>query len=60
MDETTHPTAAEQAPDETEVRPEDVGHPRGTMVIVVLYGLLFALIWLGIYVFEFLGRGAPS
>lgn len=38
---------------------EDFGHPRGTLVIVILYGLLFALGWLGLYVFQFLGRGAP-
>jgi hypothetical protein len=38
---------------------EDFGHPRGTLAIVILYGLLFALGWLGLYVFQFLGRGAP-
>ena len=48
-------TAAEPMP----VRPEDVGHPRGTLVIVLLYALLFALTWLGLYVYEFLDRGAP-
>ena len=41
------------------MRPEDVGHPRGTLVIVLLYALLFALTWLGLYVYEFLDRGAP-
>lgn len=44
----------------TPVAAEDVGHPRGTLAIVILYGLLFALGWLGLYVFQFLGRGAPQ
>ena len=39
--------------------PEDLGHPRGTLAIVVLFGLLFALAWLFTYVFVFLERGAP-
>lgn len=38
---------------------EALGHPRGTLVIVVLYGVLFALGWLALYVFRFLGGGAP-
>lgn len=44
---------------EEEVRPKDLGHPRGTLAIVILYALLFAAIWLGLYFFEFLPRGAP-
>jgi hypothetical protein len=39
---------------------EDLGHPRGTLAIVILYALLFALGWIGLYVFEFLPRGAPQ
>ncbi len=38
----------------------DLGHPRGTLAIVILYALLFALGWIGLYVFEFLPRGAPQ
>jgi len=38
---------------------EDLEHPRGTLVIVILLGLLFALGWLGVYLFLFLSRGAP-
>lgn len=53
--------AATEAVTETgEVRPEDLGHPRGTLAIVVLYGLLFALGWLALYLFKFLGQGAPT
>jgi len=37
----------------------DFGHPRGTLVIVILFGLLFGLGWFAMYVFEFLKRGAP-
>jgi hypothetical protein len=38
---------------------EELGHPIGTLIIVGLYGLFFALAWLGLYFFEFLPRGAP-
>lgn len=50
------PTTAE-APDDPNV---DFGHPRGTLVIVIIYALIFALSWGGLYVFHFLGRGAPT
>lgn len=52
--------AVEARPEELpEDLPEELGHPRGTLVIVALYGLLFALGWLGLYLFRFLERGAP-
>jgi hypothetical protein len=35
-------------------------HPRGTLVIIILFGLFFGLTWLGTYVFVFLQRGAPQ
>jgi hypothetical protein len=38
---------------------QDVGHPRGTLAIVSVFGLLFALAWLATYFFVFIGRGAP-
>ena len=34
-------------------------HPRGTLAVVLIYGALFILGWLGLYVFAFLSRGAP-
>ena len=37
---------------------ENIGHPRGTLAIVLIFGLLFALGWAAAY-FAFLGRGAP-
>lgn len=38
---------------------EGMGHPTGTLAVVVIYGLLFAAGWLGLYFLEFLPRGAP-
>lgn len=38
---------------------ESMGHPKGTLAVVALYGFLFVLGWLALYVFEFLPRGAP-
>lgn len=35
-------------------------HPIGTLVIVGLYGLTFALGWLAIYFFLFRARGAVT
>jgi hypothetical protein len=53
------PEQPPQIPDHGEVRPEELGHPRGTLVIVTLFGLAFGLAWFAMYVFEFLQRGAP-
>lgn len=39
--------------------PEEFGHPRGTLVIVAIFGALFALGWLAMYVWRFLEQGAP-
>jgi len=38
---------------------EEFGHPRGTLAIVGVFGLLFALGWLAMFFFRFLGHGAP-
>lgn len=35
-----------------------IGHPRGTLAIVTLFGLLFGLGWLLMYVYGYLARGA--
>jgi hypothetical protein len=59
MDETADRPLDPAGPEDA-LRPEDLGHPRGTLAIVILYGLLFALGWVGLYVFEFLPRGAPQ
>ena len=34
-------------------------HPRGTLAIVCIFGLLFALGWIAMYVLVFVQRGAP-
>ena len=46
--------------DDDQVDLEDIGHPRGTLVIVALFGLLFALGWAAFYVLGFLHRGSLS
>lgn len=38
---------------------QEFGHPRGTLAIVIIFGTLFLLGWLGMYVCMFLQRGAP-
>jgi hypothetical protein len=39
--------------------PESIEHPRGTLAIVVVFGLVYALGWVGVYVWMFLQRGVP-
>jgi len=46
-----------EPPDEKQV--EEFGHPRGTLAIVFIFGALFLLGWLAMYVGIFLKRGAP-
>ena len=52
---------AEQPPEQSsgEESPEDFGHPRGTLAIVIVFGTLFGLGWLAMYFFLFLARGGP-
>lgn len=38
----------------------EIGHPKGTLAVVLLYALLFALGWLALYFGVFLHRGAPT
>jgi hypothetical protein len=46
-------------PSHIEDRQEALGHPRGTLAIVIVFGALFMLAWLATYLFIFLERGAP-
>jgi Cytochrome c oxidase subunit IIa family len=39
--------------------PDAFEHPRGTLAIVIVFGLLFVVGWVAVYVFLFLQRGAP-
>jgi hypothetical protein len=48
------------AVDEDAFTEEDFGHPRGTLAIVLIYALIFAFSWAGLYVWQFLERGAPT
>ena len=47
-----------RTPPTDESLPEDLGHPRGTLFIVFLFGLLFGVGWFVMYVWGFLQRGA--
>ena len=46
--------------DEDNFTEEDFGHPRGTLVIVLIYALVFAASWLGLFLWQFMERGAPT
>jgi hypothetical protein len=41
----------------TEPAPGPGEHPRGTLALVGLYGVLFVAGWLAVYVFIYLARG---
>lgn len=49
---------ARSSGDRQPVKPDIGEHPKGTLLIVGIYGLLFALGWLILYFFVFLPRGA--
>jgi len=40
--------------------PADIEHPRGTLAIVIIFGVLFALGWLAIFFLRFLPGGLPQ
>ena len=40
---------------------DEIGkHPRGTLALVGLYGLIFVVGWLAVFVFVYLPRGAVT
>lgn len=51
--EPSHPSVDEQ------VQPDELGHPRGTLAIVIIFGLVFGVAWFAMYILQFIGRGAP-
>lgn len=36
------------------------GHPKGTLFLVGLYGVIFAATWFAIYVYVYLARGGVT
>ncbi len=36
------------------------GHPKGTLLLMALYGLVFVASWLSVYVFVYLRRGGVT
>jgi hypothetical protein len=38
---------------------DKVGHPKGTLVIVLIFGLLFAAGWFAFFLLRFMEQGAP-
>ena len=40
--------------------PLPTGHPKGTLFLVALYGLLFVVGWFAVYVFVYLRRGGVT
>lgn len=38
----------------------NTGHPRGTLFLVGLYGVLFAASWFAVYLFTYLARGGVT
>lgn len=59
MNDQVEPTSTAPV-DEDAFTEEDFGHPRGTLAIVLIYALIFAISWGGLYVWQFLERGAPT
>jgi hypothetical protein len=55
----TNARPSSEPPGSLDDLPTDLGHPRGTLAIVMLFGLLFGLAWLSTYFLVFLERGAP-
>jgi hypothetical protein len=47
-----------QDADPEDARLAAIGHPRGTLAVVAIFGLLFGLGWLLMYIYGFLARGA--
>ena len=51
--------SAARGSEEEKVDLDQIGHPRGTLAIVLIYAALFALGWAFLYFVEFVPRGTP-
>jgi hypothetical protein len=40
--------------------PDGHEHPKGTLFLIVLYGLLFVIGWFAVYLLLYLGRGGVT
>lgn len=47
-------------PDPTDESPVAFEHPRGTLAIVLIFGALFGLGWLAMYIFRFMAMDMPQ
>jgi len=54
------PTKPSHTPVDEQVQFDDLGHPRGTLAIVIIFGLAFGVAWFAMYILQFIGRGAPQ
>ena len=59
MNESTASSTTPSSESAPEIAIEDLGHPSGTLAIVLLYAALFAFGWAGLYLFQFIPRGLP-
>ena len=55
MSMSNEPSATHSEPE----LPADVEHPRGTLAIVIIFGVLFALGWLAMYFLRFMSTDVP-
>jgi hypothetical protein len=44
----------------TDQEPDIGRHPRGTLALILAYGIVFVLGWLAIFLFVYLPRGAVT
>lgn len=44
----------------TPAAPSKTEHPRGTLFLIALYGVLFAASWFAVYFFTYLARGGVT
>ena len=53
------PTPDRPSPATADDVAERVGHPRGTLAIVLIFAAIFAIGWFTMFLFRFMEQGAP-